>query len=99
MSLLSWERGLKYITTASGATIEVSLLSWERGLKYKVYIYNSDKELVAPIVGAWIEISQKILNMPQHQSLLSWERGLKFNFCINEEYCDQSLLSWERGLK
>ena len=56
----------------------MSLLSWERGLKL---LYNAIKYyniVVAPLVGAWIEMT--ILFVPQsvHMSLLSWERGLKY---------------------
>ena len=55
LSLLSWERGLKYLIYLSFISIELSLLSWERGLKF----ISSDAGLfayVAPLVGAWIEI-------------------------------------------
>ena len=37
--------------------ILLSLLSWERGLKYKMTIVMHDTEVVAPLVGAWIEIA------------------------------------------
>ena len=33
MSLLSWERGLKYIILFGAHRVTLSLLSWERGLK------------------------------------------------------------------
>ena len=41
LSLLSWERGLKYKTFFGKVGLVLSLLSWERGLKYThiVYIY------------------------------------------------------------
>ena len=36
--------------------------------------------MVAPLVGAWIEINAyKWQRIPPDGSLLSWERGLKFN--------------------
>ena len=35
LSLLSWERGLKYASVPDHFIIIPSLLSWERGLKYK----------------------------------------------------------------
>ena len=60
--------------------ILLSLLSWERGLKY--YRHSSAKipVLVAPLVGAWIEILL-LLSQPRiAPSLLSWERGLKYIF-------------------
>ena len=34
----------------------MSLPSWERGLKYKNLIPEWKEELVAPFVGAWIEM-------------------------------------------
>ena len=33
---------------------------------------------VAPLVGAWIEITGLTMNRKTGKSLLSWERGLKF---------------------
>ena len=36
VSLLSWERGLKFIIIKSIMRFYPSLLSWERGLKYKI---------------------------------------------------------------
>ena len=36
--------------------ILLSLLSWERGLKYQVILISTIMLLVAPLVGAWIEI-------------------------------------------
>ena len=35
LSLLSWERGLKFICTAYDLRQTGSLLSWERGLKFR----------------------------------------------------------------
>ena len=40
--------------------ILLSLLSWERGLKLRYGTHESICELVAPLVGAWIEISDII---------------------------------------
>ena len=57
-SLLSWERGLKFDKNDEYKNICQSLLSWERGLKYLVYEVLSACG-VAPLVGAWIEISGK----------------------------------------
>ncbi len=34
LSLLSWERGLKFICLLAAIVLLGSLLSWERGLKY-----------------------------------------------------------------
>ena len=34
--------------------------------------------LVAPLVGAWIEILMEVVSTVMTTSLLSWERGLKY---------------------
>ena len=54
----------------------MSLPSWERGLKYlkKLPVVGSDH--VAPLVGAWIEITECDITLPHFLSLPSWERGL-----------------------
>ena len=57
--------------------ILLSLLSWERGLKLKLDVLIMCR-WVAPLVGAWIEISQKFKLTDALMSLLSWERGLKW---------------------
>ena len=54
-----------------------SLPSWERGLKYKLIIIHNNLLIVAPLVGAWIEIPDGRLQRPELLSLPSWERGLK----------------------
>ena len=99
----------------------MSLLSWERGLKYYAYVAFKWSEVVAPLVGAWIEIANKgtidwdnvvaplvgawieIYTPINHNlglpSLLSWERGLKLLILSIYGLLDMSLLSWERGLK
>ena len=56
--------------------------------------------LVAPLVGAWIEINkQDWKKIGEFGSLLSWERGLKYRNGGNNMKRKMSLLSWERGLK
>ena len=55
--------------------------------------------MVAPLVGAWIEILRKPQLNIARVSLPSWERGLKLlNFSLPLN-CMTSLPSWERGLK
>ena len=54
---------------------------------------------VAPLVGAWIEISLPVSFRLHLLSLLSWERGLKYGVIKNTFEQILSLLSWERGLK
>ena len=57
--------------------ILLSLLSWERGLKF-LFREVSRSDMVAPLVGAWIEIIKTSeLYDYVNWSLLSWERGLK----------------------
>ena len=55
-SLPSWERGLKSQTALHGIPTTWSLPSWERGLKYTLLYLLRMEYLVAPLVGAWIEI-------------------------------------------
>ena len=59
LSLLSWERGLKYLSSKGHAVSTTSLLSWERGLKYYITGAEMPQEAVAPLVGAWIEIGEE----------------------------------------
>ena len=56
LSLLSWERGLKFCYFIVISEIKASLLSWERGLKLLIFIISQNSRSVAPLVGAWIEI-------------------------------------------
>ena len=58
------------------------------------------KAIVAPLVGAWIEIFSLVYEIKiVSLSLLSWERGLKYISNISNQSVEMSLLSWERGLK
>ena len=57
-----------------------SLPSWERGLKSLEILDAEQIEVVAPLVGAWIEIMMAGMEvLEQGGSLPSWERGLKYN--------------------
>ncbi len=101
--------------------ILLSLLSWERGLKYASRIVWDKVQSVAPLVGAWIEISNDIpeilfdrvaplvgawieiiSDMGQWYSILvaplvgAW---IEISNAIPIRFMDRSLLSWERGLK
>ena len=99
LSLLSWERGLKFFNRNGIFTISrVAPLvgAWIEINSFNPHIYTS---LVAPLVGAWIEIlTYKPLGLLL-SSLLSWERGLKYSFYLLLGELPESLLSWERGLK
>ena len=87
LSLLSWERGLKCYWSTQYSRYFVSLLSWERGLKYVYVISINSGILVAPLVGAWIEICLCIACQGSNGSLLSWERGLKSVTACTIERC------------
>ena len=76
-----------------------SLPSWERGLKLHIKQAKLYRLLVAPLVGAWIEILIFVPLYPPPRSLPSWERGLKYSTDGIENICIWSLPSWERGLK
>ena len=56
-SLPSWERGLKFAEKLLQKQHKRSLPSWERGLKYAFNIGDDAQTNVAPLVGAWIEIT------------------------------------------
>ena len=60
MSLPSWERGLKCGITTLIERQEKSLPSWERGLKSTIARTRLCLAVVAPFVGAWIEILDEI---------------------------------------
>ena len=55
-SLPSWERGLKSSTVIPTLFWNASLPSWERGLKSERMTVTIQMQMVAPLVGAWIEI-------------------------------------------
>ena len=55
--------------------------------------------LVAPLVGAWIEIRMLFRWFYCIWSLPSWERGLKLSCNPLSDAKIASLPSWERGLK
>ena len=58
----------------------MSLPSWERGLKSSVFRDYGFAPVVAPLVGAWIEIvSDWGTTRGVCSSLPSWERGLKLS--------------------
>ena len=55
-SLPSWERGLKWYDSHRNCGCSRSLPSWERGLKCYFFGLVPVQYLVAPLVGAWIEM-------------------------------------------
>ena len=58
--------------------MEWSLPLWERGLKFTYVRHTGEWEKVAPLVGAWIEITMIDGEKVAWWSLPLWERGLKF---------------------
>ena len=54
---------------------------------------------VAPLAGAWIEMSYSFAVKPRRKSLPSRERGLKLGVAIAQLDKEPSLPSRERGLK
>ena len=55
--------------------------------------------IVAPLVGAWIEILQILSDCLGNMSLPLWERGLKSFLRCSYGIFSVSLPLWERGLK
>ena len=90
---------MKFDTSTFTAVGEKSLPSWERGLKCDQLALAFRDETVAPLVGAWIEISLSGSFINPLESLPSWERGLKFFLGAGVRLVGVSLPSWERGLK
>ncbi len=74
--------------------ILLSLLSWERGLKFDFVDAQPTAFDVAPLVGAWIEITLGPMKTEYRTSLLSWERGLK---CITHWYENNGIGRSSRG--
>ena len=80
LSLPSRERGLKYVLSSVMQLLQhASLPSRERGLKLLSDSLSSVSSIVvAPLAGAWIEISYvPMTSHTYHTSLPSRERGLK----------------------
>ena len=99
LSLLSWERGLKFgwcYTICIIASVAPLVGAW---IEIFVMLYMSLISFVAPLVGAWIEIMDLCRSVSALLSLLSWERGLKSYEPLASLSQVVSLLSWERGLK
>ena len=54
----SWVRGLKQNDAVTHFACGGSHPSWVRGLKQKTSIFIFGPQIVAPLVGAWIETNQ-----------------------------------------
>ena len=83
MSLLSWERGLKYICNGRRDNTRAVAPLVGAWIEMIVTPLSAPLAFVAPLVGAWIEINVSRCSASRLPSLLSWERGLKFpRFCV-----------------
>ena len=73
--------------------------SWVRGLKLEMIVWQRQKNYVAPLVGAWIEIYTVYRYTVLVLSHPSWVRGLKY--LVNTQFPQlyESHPSWVRGLK
>ena len=100
-SLPSWERGLKFsMAYTTALRVRSSLPSWERGLKEKEQAECLSAQEVAPLVGAWIEIS--VATIPDKLISVAplvgaWIEILHLRLFLHD--IALSLPSWERGLK
>ena len=53
----AWGRGLKFFTLSALGDFSVSPPAWGRGLKYELNLDWVMGVVVAPCVGAWVEIN------------------------------------------
>ena len=99
LSLLSWERGLKYGTLCQslipsvvaplvGAWIEIILMF---GVRFATH--------VAPLVGAWIEIAYPAISSLSDTVAPLVGAWIEIQKQALDGCREWSLLSWERGLK
>ena len=79
--------------------IRRSLLSWERGLKFYGTDGKGSEGIVAPLVGAWIEISNIQWKMTANGVAPLVGAWIEIKSEIYKVLYVSSLLSWERGLK
>ena len=91
---------MKYKIVNIDCVLVWSLPSWERGLKLDVATGNSKTAEVAPLVGAWIEIS--VATIPDKLISVAplvgaWIEILHLRLFLHD--IALSLPSWERGLK
>ena len=85
LSLLSWERGLKFCLsrsiTSTRSPVAPLVGAW---IEILSAAFIQLKTVVAPLVGAWIEMSHSLRSSCfALLSLLSWERGLKSSFPLS----------------
>ena len=69
-------------------------------IEIQFYLAVRALHLVAPYMGAWIEILTDAMDLQALiSSLPTWERGLKSDTRICNTSPPESLPTWERGLK
>ena len=74
--------------------------SWVRGLKFDYNLIIYSYIMVAPFMGAWIEIGiWKPITELLLESHPSWVRGLKYFNAFGDGKTFKSHPSWVRGLK
>ena len=76
-----------------------SLLSWERGLKFDRAKLLIRTNVVAPLVGAWIEISKPLTYCTRASVAPLVGAWIEIVLSAALYLLSTSLLSWERGLK
>ena len=79
--------------------ILLSLLSWERGLKSGLIVTKQCDRVVAPLVGAWIEIAISTSYLPHIPVAPLVGAWIEIKSPSSIKSVAESLLSWERGLK
>ena len=91
----------KWLKTQGEFQIKLrSLPSWERGLKFLRKNVKDERVVVAPLVGAWIEICQVLQHLCRFivAPLVGAWIEIPVKFPTTAKF-PRSLPSWERGLK
>ena len=95
----TWVRGLKFDRSNTSVMNLASHPTWVRGLKFVDGQVDSTAFLVAPHVGAWIEIVVMERNRRSGKSHPTWVRGLKSLVLLLFKFSIGSHPTWVRGLK
>ena len=77
----------------------MSLPSWERGLKFDLKYSPYASLVVAPLVGAWIEIDPQYTILPMVTVAPLVGAWIEISEPFTSSAAASSLPSWERGLK
>ena len=98
-SLLSWERGLKFIFSCCAQSDVLSLLSWERGLKFYYFIVVSDIKASLLSWERGLKSGGHRLKNILHNVAPLVGAWIEMFLIARSMRLTPSLLSWERGLK